>query len=392
MLMVSKFLSVARGASSGDGLVAAFPARFQPAERRAPVVVWNVVSHCNMTCPHCYAAASIQPSRNDLSTTEALRVVDDLADAGVEVLILSGGEPLLRPDLLQLAERAAGHGMMPMLSSNGVLLDAPTAQRLADVGCRYVGISVDGLRDFNDPYRGLEGAFDDALDGLRAAGAAGMRTGMRITVTQQNRDHVLPVLAVAGQVPVDRFYVSHLVYAGRGKRLVQDDLAPSEAREMLHQLFEVAAEQLDDPDAPRIVTGSNDSDGPALLRWIEQRYGHAASERVLELLEARGGNSAGEGVINIDARGRVHPDQFWRTLTLGDVREQRFADILRHPMVAQLRDRTRYLRGRCGSCSYVDICRGSHRERAEAAHGDMWAADPSCVMTDHEVAAIRKTA
>lgn len=385
MLMVSKLLSVARGASSSDGLVAAFPARFQPGGRRAPVVVWNVVTHCNMTCPHCYAAASTTPSNNDLSTGEALRLIDDLADAGVEVLILSGGEPLLRPDLLQLAERAAGHGMMPMLSSNGVLLDPAMAQRLAGAGCRYVGISVDGLREFNDPYRGLEGAYDDALAGLRAAGEAGMRTGLRITVTQHNQPDVLPLLGIAREVPVDRFYVSHLVYAGRGKRLVGDDLAPAEARAMLHRLFEIAADQLDDDGAPRIVTGSNDSDGPLLLGWVDERYGHAAAERVLTLLRARGGNSAGEGVINIDARGRVHPDQFWRHLVLGDVREQRFADILKHPMVAQLRDRARHLRGRCGSCTFLDICRGSHRERAESAHGDIWAADPSCVMTDHEV-------
>lgn len=388
MLMVSQLVRVARGALDPADLLARAPARFEG--RRAhtvPVVVWNVCLRCPMTCPHCYAGAGPTASDHDLSTPVALRVVDELAEAGVRHVIFSGGEPLLRPDIFELIAHATERGLGAHLSTSGVPLDEVTVRRVVDAGVSYVGVSLDGLAPFNDAWRGYEGGFALASEGLRRCKDAGLRTGLRMTLTSRNRDHLDALLAHARHLGVDRFYVSHLVYAGRGLRLAGDDLSPSESRALLWHLFDVADELAGAPGPTEIVTGGNDSDGPLLVRWTRDRYGRAAEARVHEVLARRGGNSAGEGVLDIDHRGRVHPDQFWARAVLGDLTRQPFAEVLSHPLRAELRGRTARLEGRCGGCRFLSLCRGSHRERALAATGNMWASDPACVMRDDEIAA-----
>ncbi len=387
MLNVSDLVRLAASGGEPDEVAARSPARFAPERRRAPVVVWNVCRHCNQSCPHCYAAASSRPSRADLSTQEAHRVIDDLADTGVRFLIFSGGEPLLRRDLFELIAHATARGIDAQLSTNGTAIDRSTARRLAEVGVRYVGVSIDGVPAFNDSYRGMSGGFALASAGLRHARAAGMRTGIRMTVTRRNEDQLDALLSHARFLRVDRFYVSHLVYAGRGRRLVGDDLSPAEARTLLLRLFYTAERQLRMEHGPKIVTGGNDSDGALLVVWTEMQYGKDAAERVRSVLRRRGGNSAGEGVVCIDDRGRVHPDQFWQDVVLGDVREQPLREILDHPMVEMLRGRAARLSGRCGQCPFLDLCRGSHRERAVARFGEPWASDPSCVLSEEDLGA-----
>jgi radical SAM protein with 4Fe4S-binding SPASM domain len=212
-----------------------------------------------------------------------------------------------------------------------------------------------------------------------------MRTGLRMTLTQRNAAQLAEMVGIATGYEADRFYLSHLLYSGRGRRMAAEDLSRAEAREALFSLFEIAESLLDRSAPTRIVTGSNDSDGPLLLRWIETRYGSAAAGPVEALLIERGGNSAGEKLLNIDHRGRVHPDQFWRGETIGDVRSEGFATILQHPLRKRLADRLDSLTGRCALCSYRRLCRGSHRERAIAYHGELWAPDPACVLEDWEI-------
>jgi radical SAM protein with 4Fe4S-binding SPASM domain len=385
MLPVSDLLQVAREEASGAEVAARTPLRYGRGGADAPVIVWNVCRHCNMSCPHCYAAAAWRPSREDLSTDEALHLLDDLAACGVRVVIFSGGEPLMRPDLFRLLAHARDLGIAPQLSTNGVFIDTSVAERLAAAGVAYVGVSIDGIPEFNDTYRGMEGGYDAAANGLRCAKAAGMRTGLRMTLTRRNADQLEAMLECAADLEADRFYVSHLLYSGRGRRMAKEDLSRSETRALLFGLFESADSLLDAGAGPRVITGSNDSDGPLLLRWITVRYGEEAARPVHALLLGRGGNSAGEKILDIDHRGRVHPDQFWREETLGDVRRTPFASILEHPFRKLLRDRVRHLTGRCGACSYRELCRGSHRERAIAYHGERWAPDPACVMTDEEI-------
>lgn len=385
MLEVSRYIALARRPEGIAGLRSQSPERFVRDGHRAAVVVWNICRHCNMTCPHCYAAASSRPSRRALDTAEALALIDDLAEAGVQALVLSGGEPLMRGDILALCRRASERGLLPKLSSNGVLIDARLASGLADAGVGYVGVSIDGMPAFNDAYRGLARGFERALAGLRHARQAGMRTGLRMTLTRRNLDQLEPLMEVAHAASIDRFYVSHLLYSGRAATMTGDDLRPEECRRTLLWLFERAEAWLGIPGAPQIVTGGNDSDGVLLLRWLKQRYAPEATSAVAELLSLRGGNSAGEKILSIDEVGRVHPDPFWPQKTLGSTRQQSFSEILEHPFRRLLGERERWLRGRCGSCLDRGICRGSHRERALARHRDLWAPDPACVMRDEEI-------
>jgi len=385
MLPVSDLIGIAVGRTDGDELRARAPRRFEAVVRDAPVVIWNICMHCNMHCPHCYAAAISQPSPTDLSHEEGIDLIDQLAAAGVRVVIFSGGEPLLRADCLDLIAHASRRGISPQLSTNGVLIDAEIAKRLAEAGTAYVGVSIDGVESFNDAYRGLGGGFAAALRGLENAKRASMKTGLRMTLSKRNFDQLDAMVDVARNARVDRFYVSHLVYSGRGFQVAHEDLSRLQQRSALDRLFERAESLLEAEPDFKIVTGSNDSDGVYLLRWIRARHGEAAGARVRELLLRRGGNSAGERILNIDSRGRVHPDQFWRGAVLGDIREESFATILQHRLREQLRRRVEYLTGRCAACSERALCRGSHRERALAFHRDPWASDPACVMEDAEI-------
>ncbi|MCP4007698.1 MAG: radical SAM protein [bacterium] len=384
MLPVSDMLEVARQRVTPAEVGARAPQRFAP-DISAPVIVWNICRHCNMSCPHCYAGAAFRPSSDDLDTEEALRLLDDLASCGVRIVIFSGGEPLLRDDLVELATHARRIGIAPQLSTNGVFIDEACADRLAEAGFAYVGISIDGIPAFNDEYRGLQGGHEAAVRGLRFAKAAGMRTGLRMTLTARNFEQIDAMLALACEVRADRFYVSHLLYSGRGRKMAAEDVGQEHVRALLFGLFSAAEGMLVDAAETRIVTGSNDSDGPLLLRWIESQYGANAATPVRVLLSERGGNSAGEKILNIDHRGHVHPDQFWRQETLGDVRRDAFKDILEHPMRTLLADRSGYLKGRCGACKYRALCRGSHRERALADGGELWDPDPACVLEDSEI-------
>lgn len=386
MLQVSELLGVARGGGSGAaGLARRAPHRFAPAGAAPPVVVWNVCAHCNMGCPHCYAAASRAPSPHTLSTGEGRALLAQLAEAGVRVVIFSGGEPLLRPDLLDLIQCATRLRLAAHLSTNGAVITREVALRLRDAGVEYVGISIDGTAAFNDAYRDFPNGYALACAGLVHAKAAGLRTGWRMTLTRRNAAQWREAFASAAALGVDRFYLSHLLYSGRGKRLEGDDLSPAEARALLLEVFAATDEAVRRGEGPAVVTGGNDSDGPLLLGWVATHYGAPASTRVRRLLEQRGGNSAGEKLLCIDHRGRVFPDQFWRTACLGDLRAQVFSDVLAHPLRAELADRERRLQGRCGRCRFLSVCRGSHRERALAWSGEVWASDPACVMTDAEV-------
>ncbi len=385
MLPVSELLEIAQNEGPEPSRKGSTPRYSAASSCFVPVVIWNVTGHCNMTCPHCYASAALKPLPGELSTERALHLLAEMAEADVQVVIFSGGEPLLRPDLLTLVAEATRLGLHAQLSTNGVLIDDKSAQDLHKAGIHYVGISIDGLSAFNDSYRGLERGFERASQGLVSAKSAGMRTGLRVTLTRKNRDQLAPLLQHAERLRVDRFYVSHLLYSGRAVRLDRDDLTTEESRQTLHELFEHAARGVRDGSGPKLVTGGNDSDGPALLEWIRARHGDAAASRVENMLALRGGNSAGEKIVNIDHRGEAHPDQFWRAASLGNVAERPFSEILGHPLRLQLLQRENHLQGRCRSCRYLPLCRGSHRERALSVQRNEWEADPACVMTDREI-------
>ncbi len=353
------------------------PGRYDPS--RAPVVVWNLTRRCNQRCEHCYATASALRDPRELDTTACLGILDQMAEAGVPVVIFSGGEPMLRPDLLELVQHASNVGVRPQLSSNGTLATTALLQQLSAAGLGYLGVSIDGPAEFNDVFRGMPRGRERAVRGLEAAREAGVRTGLRMTVTAENFEHVPEMFALAEEVGASRFYVSHLVQSGRAREGVTA-LPPARTRELLLELFELALAQHKAGSKTAVVTGGNDSAAPLLLDWMRGHFGADATAPVEDLLRARGGNSAGTAMMCIGPDGEVHPDQFWNAAVLADLHDEPFSNALSHPLRAQLAERAKHLNGPCASCNFLDLCGGSHRERALALTGDPWASDPACVL------------
>ncbi|MCA1978715.1 MAG: heme d1 biosynthesis radical SAM protein NirJ [Thiobacillus sp.] len=361
-----------------------------PGPRRnppGPVVIWNLVRRCNLTCKHCYSISADKDFAGELSTDEALRTLDDLKAARVPVVILSGGEPLLRPDIFTIARRAKALGFYVGLSSNGTLVNAANIDAIADTGFDYVGISLDGLRATHDIFRRKAGAFDAALAGIRLCKAAGARVGMRFTLAQENAHDFPALLDLMETEGIDKFYLSHLNYAGRGNRNRQGDAHFVTTRAAMDRLFERAWDAARNGRAREFVTGNNDADGVYLLHWVARRF----PERVGPIrarLERWGGNASGVNIANIDNLGDVHPDTMWWNYPLGNVRARRFGDIwadVSDPLMAGLKQSPRPVGGRCAACAHRAICNGNTRVRAWQTTGDFWAEDPGCYLDDAEI-------
>ncbi len=350
-----------------------------------PVVIWNLTRRCNLKCRHCYAIAADREFPGELTTVEANQVLDDLAAFKIPALILSGGEPLTRSDTLSIAQRSKNYGIYTALSSNGTPIVDELADKVAEVGFDYVGISLDGVGKTNDWFRGKDGAFDAALAGIRACKKRGIKVGLRFTLTSDNASELSDLLTLARNEGVEKFYLSHLVYAGRGNKNRGEDSNWTITRTAVDMLIDHAWMALKQGDPLEIVTGNNDADAVSFLLWAS---GVAPPERVAHVrthLEAWGGNSSGLGVANIDSQGVVHPDTYWSDYAIDNVRNRPFSKIwddMSDPMLAALRSRPRPLKGRCGACTFQSVCGGNTRIRALQLTGDPWASDPACYLDD----------
>lgn len=352
-----------------------------------PVVIWNLIRRCNLTCKHCYSISADSDFPGELSTDEVFAVMEDLKAFRVPVLILSGGEPLLRPDIFTLAARAKAMGFYVGLSSNGTLIDASNIDAIAAIGFDYVGVSLDGISATHDRFRRKEGAFDASMAGIRLCHARGIKVGVRYTMTEDNAHDLPALLRLVEDEGIDKFYFSHLNYAGRGNRNRGDDAHHQSSRDAMDLLFDTCLELYRRGIHKEFVTGNNDADGVYLLHWVRARFPERAAHIEAKLLQW-GGNASGVNVANIDNLGVVHPDTMWWHVPLGNVRERPFSAIwsdLSNPLVAGLRQHPRALGGRCGACAFQAICNGSSRVRAEQITGDVWAEDPACYLSDDEI-------
>ncbi|MBU1107569.1 MAG: radical SAM protein [Candidatus Riflebacteria bacterium] len=356
------------------------------AERR-PVVVWNVSKRCNLKCIHCYANSDCNTAPDELSFAEGQVLIDDLAAFGVPALLFSGGEPLMRPDLFELAAYAVSKGLRPVLSTNGTLINEQMALRIKDTGFIYAGISLDGIAETNDHFRGVEGAFDNAMKGFRNCVAVGQRVGLRLTLTRQNvldLDKIFDFL-LEEKIPRACFY--HLVYSGRGKS--EDDLTHAESRLALDTICRRTRQAIESGVDLDILTVDNHVDGPYIyLKLLEEDS--ARAEEVKKLLEWNGGgaNSSGVGIGDIDWSGNVHPDQFWQDKTFGNIRQRKFSELWQDTsdeLMAGLKSRLPLLKGKCATCRFLKMCGGSLRVRAFRVYDDPWMPDPACYLADSEI-------
>ena len=360
------------------------------ASERKPIVVWNITRECNLKCVHCYNDSGVGKKCNDATTEEAKAVLDDLADYGVPSVLFSGGEPLMRPDLFELMQYAADKGLRVVISTNGTLIKDEEAKMIKDIGVSYVGISLDGIGEINDKFRGVDGAFERAVRGIKACQAAGIRIGLRLTLTKKNAMDVDRLFDFFDENGIERACFYHLVPSGRGEGMFSDDdLTHAQSRDAIERIMARTKAFKDAGKTTDILTVDNHVDGIYLYLKLLQEDPKRAEE-VWELLTWNGGgmNSSGVGISCIDFNGKVHANQFWGHYDLGDIHEKKFSEIWSNneePLLKGLRDRRGYVKGRCRLCNFFDACGGSLRVRADLYFNDPWAPDPGCYLTDEEI-------
>ncbi len=345
----------------------------KPGTPPGPVVIWNLIRRCNLLCKHCYSISADTDFKGELNTEEALAVLDDLKSFKVPALILSGGEPLLRPDIYQLGARAKELGIYTGLSTNGTLIDEQEIEALKRVGFDYVGISLDGLEKTHDAFRRKEGAFAASFKAVELCRQAGIKVGLRFTLTEDNASELPDLLEISKAYEIEKFYLSHLNYAGRGNKNRGDDAFHRTTRWALDLLLKEALADAREGRDREFVTGNNDADGVYLYQWAQQQFPDQA-EHIRQYLEAWGGNASGLHIANID--------------NLGNVRQAPFSKIwseTQDPLMQGFRQQPRPVTGRCGQCQYLKICGGNTRVRAYQLTNDPWAEDPACYLTDEEI-------
>lgn len=356
-------------------------------EDKKPVVIWNFTRRCNLSCMHCYADSHDRAYEGELTTEEGRALIDDLAGYGVPTVIFSGGEPLTRPDIFELASYARDAGLRCVLSTNGTLISSREARLIKETGFSYVGISIDGIGKRHDEIRGRPGSYDEALSGMRQCRDEGIRVGLRVTIHRKNVDQLPAIFDLLEEEDIPRCCIYHLAYAGRGDRIRRYDLEPSETRNAVEYIFGRTRDLHRRGIDKEILTVDNHTDN-AFLYIALKRDEPERAEEVFQLLAWNGGNQSGVAVSSISPRGHVHADAFSWDYSFGDVRQRPFSDIwsdVEEPRMAVLRDRKAALKGRCRSCKYLDICNGNLRVRAERYFDDFLAPDPACYLTDSEI-------
>ncbi|HYH02721.1 MAG TPA: radical SAM protein [Bacillota bacterium] len=383
MVSISRLLL---GLSSyGDQLRYSGPSEKLPST--GPVVVWNITRACNLNCIHCYTSSDGKAASGELTTLEAKQIIDDLAEYGVPVILFSGGEPLIRSDIFDLIAYAVQRGIRVTLSTNGTLIDLGTARKIKELGVSYVGISLDGIGTNHDRFRGRTGAFDATLNGIHNCRAVGQKVGLRFTINRQNYGEIDALFHLVATENIPRVCFYHLVYAGRGKAIIGEDLSHPETRAVMDQIFNRTVELFKDGKPVEVLTVDNHCDAVYLYLKLFREQSPQVAE-VYRLLSRNGGNRSGVALGAIDWQGVVYPDQFTRNYPLGNVRETKFGEIwsdLSNPIMAGLKNRVGLVGGRCARCRWFSFCNGNFRARAEAVFDDFWAEDPACYLTDAEI-------
>ncbi|MFG6375775.1 MAG: 12,18-didecarboxysiroheme deacetylase [Desulfovibrio sp.] len=354
---------------------------------KKPVIVWNMTRRCNLKCVHCYARAVDVHGKDEIDTASAKRMIDDLAAYGVPVMLFSGGEPLVREDLVELAAYAVEKGMRAVISTNGTLITPQKAAELKKVGLSYVGISLDGLEEAHDRFRGKKGSFAKALEGVENCQAEGLKVGLRFTINKRNAGEIPGIFNILRDMEIPRACFYHLVYSGRGSELIREDLDHQATRDVVDLIIDETRKCFDAGKPKEILTVDNHADGPYLWMRLARENPERAG-RVFELLQFNEGNNSGRGIGCISWDGKVHADQFWREHVFGNVLERPFSQIWDDPdieLLAMLKNKKAHVGGRCAKCRYLPICGGNFRARAEAYYGDIWSEDPACYLTDEEI-------
>ena len=375
--------------------------RYQAGNSFGPVVVYNCTSRCNLRCLHCYSFSEHNHCSNELTTAQAKRLLSALAEVNCPVVLFSGGEPLLRNDLFDLLAEAKQLALRTVISSNGTLIDSAIAGKLAGLGVSYVGISIDGDQSFHDAFRQSAGCFKAALAGVENCQKAGLKTGLRFTITKQNANKIPVVFDIAASANIRRICFYHLVKTGRAKKMTDNKLTAVETRRTVDAIIEKTREFVQKKLVDEVLTVGNHADGPyLLLKLTAQTAGNVrvtSDERratAQQLLLANGGNKIGEKIASVGWDGSVYPDQFWRNYSLGNVKNQTFKEIWENPdepVLNKLRKKSEFADKRCLRCKWFDLCKGNFRFLGAESDAKYWLNEPPCYLADEEITEMTKT-
>jgi radical SAM protein with 4Fe4S-binding SPASM domain len=351
-----------------------------------PVIVWNITNKCNYKCKHCYSDSTYSNEASILTLEEIKKIIYDLKLMNVPVILLSGGEPLMRKDIFEIIKIIKDNGIRVSLSSNGSLIDENKALKLKELGVSYVGISIDGKEETNDSFRGIKGAFKKSLKAIENCNNVGLKVGLRFTLQKNNYNEVNYILNLMEKINVNRICFYHLVPSGRGKNIADKILSHEETRGILDLLYDYSEKSILKKEKKEILTVTNHADGPYIYLKTKEKNPDKA-ERILSHLMNNRGNRSGIAIANIDWEGNVYPDQFSKFLKLGNLKNQSFIDIWtgKNLELEQFRNRKSNLKGRCEKCKWLNICNGNLRARAYNINNDIWASDPACYLGDDEI-------
>ena len=347
------------------------------------IIIWNFTNRCNLSCRHCYSCAD--PNSKDFLTTGfIIDSIKDLKKAGVKFVIFSGGEPLIRKDIFDIADKMRKEGMITYLSTNGLYISEKNVDKIIEK-FNYIGISIDGIEEIHDDFRGLEGAYKKSIDAIKLIQAHGGNAGIRFTMTKETQDSFYDIFNLAEELNVNKLYLSHLVYSGRGLENLKMDITKEKRLEFVNFIIDKALEYQKIGKEMDIVTGNMEMDAIILLEKFSKEYPHLKDE-MLKRLREWGGNSAGKRLGNINSIAEVKPDPFFPFI-IGDMNIKNFDEIWlddKNDILDKLRATPRKISGKCKDCKVIDICNGGSRSRAYAISGDLWAEDPSCYLSDEQ--------
>ena len=382
-------LSVVKG-------IANFGVRY-PQPAGAPItVVWNFTNRCNLNCIHCHQDSSPTSSHTELTTSQALKVIDNMSDAGVAILTFSGGEPLLRKDLYDAIKRADDNGMLCTIASNGTLITSEVARELADAGIRRVEIGLDGAKaETHDFLRNKPGSFEATIEGIRNCADLGFdELATTMTMHSKNINELEETMDLAEKLGATRFYLNRLIPAGRGIEASYLDVTPAEKRNALEALYKKFYKSVTEGFGMQCYArgmtyygrlGYQQSKGEVFTvsealsgyeKMFQEKFGLEVSRVVRKLATGFGGCSVGLTYAGLTASGDLLPC-VPAPIRLGNLLEERLEKIWVHSeLLNHIRNR-RALKGSCKSCAYSGLC-GGCRYTAYVANGDWLGPDTSC--------------
>ncbi|MBU0545085.1 MAG: heme b synthase [Proteobacteria bacterium] len=335
------------------------------------LVAWEITRNCNLSCIHCRASATNGPYTGELDTEASLKLLDQITDTGNPIVILTGGEPLLRPDIFDIAAYGTKKGLRIVMAPNGTLITESTAKKMVASGIKRISISIDGpTKESHDSFRGVEGAFEGALRGIAFAKEAGLEFQINTTITKLNLKYIQTIQNLAVSLGAVAHHIFLLVPTGRGKYIIDQEISAKEYEETLNWFYDQREKtplQLKATCAPHYYR---------ILRQRAKEDGETVTFESHGLDAVTRGCLGGTGFCFISHTGIVQPCGFLH-IECGNVTKNSFEKIWNSSEVFLSLRNFDMLKGKCGICEFKKVC-GGCRARAYEAAGDYMAEEPLC--------------